>query len=215
LRITILCSDSNHPVNAYLEEWINVIAAFHDVRLVRSPSELSCGDFLFLVSCSELVPSQLLENYRYSLVLHASDLPEGRGWSPHIWDIVRGKQEITLCLLEAADKIDAGRIWLKIRVRVEKTALWCDINRLVFNAEIRLMNEAIENYLEIEPYSQPEDIEPSYYRKRTLEDSLVDPFQCIADQFDLIRVCDPNRYPAWFMLYGQKYKLALEKIEDE
>ena len=31
------------------------------------------------------------------------------------------------------------------------------------------------------------------------------------DQFDLMRTCDPNRYPAFFELYGKKYKIILEK----
>jgi len=33
-------------------------------------------------------------------------------------------------------------------------------------------------------------------------------------QFNKIRICDPNRYPAFFVLHGKKYKLMLEKIDD-
>ena len=215
MNITIFCSDSSHPVNTYLQDWINKIKGIHLVRLVHSRQELTEGDFLFLVSCSELVPLEYRENYLHTLVLHASDLPVGRGWSPHVWDIVQGKGEITLSLLEAADKVDTGRIWLKCKILVEKTALWTDINRLLFEAEIKLMNKVVENYKKIKPYPQDEGIEPTYYRRRTPRDSLVDPFLSIAEQFDLIRVCDPDRFPAWFMLHGQKYKLVVEKVDNE
>jgi len=36
----------------------------------------------------------------------------------------------------------------------------------------------------------------------------------IASQFDLIRVCDPNRYPAYFFYRGKKYTMILEKSSD-
>ena len=64
------------------------------------------------------------------------------------------------------------------------------------------------------PAPQDASIEPSYYPRRTPADSQIDPSQSIASQFDRIRVCDPNRFPAFFELHGKKYKLILEKIDD-
>ena len=40
------------------------------------------GDILFLISCSERIGDAYRQKYRHVLVLHASDLPKGRGWSP-------------------------------------------------------------------------------------------------------------------------------------
>lgn len=215
MNITVLCSDLKHPVNAYLDEWVNNWSVRHNIHLVRSRTELTGGDFLFLVSCTELIESEHLRNYHHSLVLHASDLPEGRGWSPHIWSIVNGDEAITLSLLEVEDKVDSGRIWLKLRIPVEKNALWNEVNNLLFAAEIKLMTEAIERYESIEPYSQDPDIKPTYYPKRTPKDSEINPYLSIFDQFDLIRICDPTRYPAWFELHGQKYKVIMEKMDHE
>lgn len=187
----------------------------HSIELVRSRAELTDGDFLFLVSCSEIINAEHRENYRHTLVLHASDLPRGRGWSPHVWEIVNGGDNITLSLLEAEDKVDTGRVWLKREIPVGKTALWHEVNHLLFEAEISLMREAVERHEHIEPYAQSAEVEPTYYRKRTPQDSRIDPFESIADQFNLIRMCDPDRYPAWFELHGQKYKLILEKVDND
>jgi methionyl-tRNA formyltransferase len=215
MNITVLCSDVAHPVNAYLNSWAQEVIDSHNVNIVRTCAELTSGDFLFLISCSEVIKAEHKANYRHTLVLHASDLPKGRGWSPHIWDILQGREAITLSLLEAEDKVDSGRIWLKINIPVKKTAVWREINHLLFEAEIKLMSAALINYDEIKPYQQNLDIEPIYYRKRTPEDSRVEPDLSIADQFNLIRICDPDRYPAWFEMYGQKYKLVLEKMNNE
>lgn len=215
MKITVLCSDVEHPINEYLNAWAQEINESHDISIVRTCDELTGGDFLFLISCSELIKAKHRENYRYSLVLHASDLPEGRGWSPHIWGIIKGREVITLSLLEAEDKVDSGRIWLKREIPVEKTAIWSDVNHLLFQAEIKLMNEVLVKHQQIKPYQQNPYIEPTYHRKRTLEDSKVEPSLSIAEQFNLIRMCDPDRYPAWFEMHGHKYKLILEKVENE
>lgn len=215
MNITVLTSDPRHPFNEYLKEWVNEVRDQHNITVAHSRSELTSGDFLFLVSCSDIIKPEDKKNYRHTLVLHASDLPKGRGWSPHIWDLVKGADRIVLCLLEAEEKVDTGRIWLKQAIPIKNTALWDEINNLLFNFEIRLMNEVMSKNEKIEPFQQDPEVEATYNRKRTPEDSEVNPELSIADQFDLIRICDPNRYPAWFEMRGQKYKLVVEKIEDE
>lgn len=214
MRISLLCSDEQHPVNQYLRRWIAAQQGVHQVELVRKKSELSGGDILFLISCSEIVGAADRAAYRATLVLHASDLPHGRGWSPHIWQLIEGADEITLSLLEAEDKVDSGRIWKKLKFPVPKHALWDEINAHIFDAEIELINFALSEFEQICPTAQDLTIEPSYYPRRTPADSKVDPSQSIASQFDRIRVCDPNRFPAFFELHGKKYKLILEKIDD-
>jgi len=52
---------------------------------------------------------------------------------------------------------------------------------------------------------------PSYYRRRTPDDSRLDPSRSIAEQFDLLRVADPQRFPAFFDLRGHRYVVRIEK----
>jgi methionyl-tRNA formyltransferase len=214
MRISLLCSDKQHPVNDYLLSWVEKQQRDHQIELVRYKKELSGGDLLFLISCTELINSQERAMYNATLVLHASDLPYGRGWSPHIWQIIEGKEQITLSLLEAEDKVDSGRIWKKVKLFIPSYALWEEINDLLFNAEIELIDYAVQHYVDIVPIAQDDSVEASYYPRRTPEDSLIDPNSSIRSQFNLLRICDPHRFPAYFYLKGKKYKLILEKIDD-
>ena len=215
MKISLLCSDASHPVNAYLERWIAMNEARHDVTLARRRSDLPGGDILFLISCSEIVRDKDRSAYRATLVLHASDLPRGRGWSPHIWDIVNGAETIILSLLEAEDKVDSGRIWKKQTIPVPKHALWDEINALLFEAETDLIDFAVDRLEDVAPTDQATDVVPTYFRRRMPEDSMLDSNLTLAAQFDQIRVCDPNRFPAFFDLHGHRYKLTLEKMCDE
>lgn len=214
MKISILCTDENHPINAHLQGWIGRNCDNHTISLARKKNELSGGDILFLVSCSEIVGAVDRAAYKASLVLHASDLPVGRGWSPHIWQIVGGAEEVTLSLLEAEDKVDSGRIWWKTTFPVPKHALWDEINERLFNAEIDLIDLAVDRFNTITPKPQDAQTTPTYHPKRTPVASKLDPRVSIANQFDLIRVCDPIRFPAFFELHGCKYKLTVEKIND-
>jgi methionyl-tRNA formyltransferase len=211
MKITFLCSEPTHPVNAYLNSWMATHHEVHEIDLIQEKAQLTGGAILFLISCSEIVTSSDRTKYASCLVLHASDLPKGRGWNPHIWELLQGADFITLSLIEAEDKVDSGRIWKKTRVPVPKHALWDEINHLLFNAEIELIDYAVGAFAQVTPTAQTNTAEATYYPRRTPKDSEIDVHKTIAEQFDMIRVCDPNRYPAYFEYMGQRYILKLEK----
>lgn len=214
MNITVLCSDEKHPVNEYLYKWREENKNSHQINIVRTKSELQGGNILFLISCSEIITHHDRGFFHHVLVIHASDLPLGRGWSPHIWQILEGKEEITLSLLEAEDKVDSGRIWAKKVIRIPAHALWKEINEQLFSAELALMDIAVQDYQVIIPTEQDSSIEPTYYARRAPSDSQLNPDLSLAELFNQIRVCDSERFPAFFELHGKKYKLILEKYDD-
>lgn len=185
----------------------------HEITIAHNKSDLVSGDFLFLISCSQIIEKEILNKFRYSLVLHASDLPQGRGWSPYIWSILNGESNITVSLLEVAEKVDTGRIWLKKQFALEGHELAAEINSALFKTEMDLMSEAIENHAKIQPYEQAG--EPTYWAKRLPADSRIDPNKTISEQIDLLRVADNNRYPCFFDLKGHRYLIKIEKANDE
>ena len=212
MKIEIINTNPNHPINPYLKRLKTRIEPNHSVSIVRSPEQVTSGELLFLVSCSEIVDRNILGKFKHTLVLHASDLPKGRGWSPHIWELLHGADKITVSLLDAAAAVDSGDIYRKMTIDIPKTALWKEINDLLFTAEIQLIELAIQNFGNLQKYPQNSDIEATHYRKRDPKDSEINPNKSISEQFDLIRVCDPNRFPAVFYLRGETYKIILEKL---
>lgn len=210
MRISVLCSDVNHPVYPRLRTWCDARRGTHDVELVHRVADLAGGDLLFLVSCAEIVRRPVRERYRATLVIHASDLPQGRGWSPLVWQVSEGKNEIVVTLLEAEDAVDSGAIWHQVVLSLAGHELVDEIHDALFAAELTLMDFAVENLEQIEPRAQ-DGRSPTYYRRRTPEDSRVDPERSIAEQFDLLRIADPLRYPAFFDYRGQRYEIHLKK----
>ena len=210
MKISVLCSSLSHPVYPHLENWVKEARSQHEVELVREKAELSGGDILFLISCHEIISLRDRQRYGVSLVIHASDLPEGRGWSPHIWQILEGKNDIVVSLIEAQDQVDTGAIWAQRHLLLEGHELSDEINDRLFAIELDLMNQALKMIGQRSPVPQSGRA-PSYYRRRAPEDSRLDPGRPIADQFDLLRVADPLRFPAFFDLRGHRYLVRIEK----
>jgi methionyl-tRNA formyltransferase len=215
MNITVLCSDAGHPVVPRLESWIQSQAKLGNAaRLVFDKGDLTGGDILFLVSCSQLIDADLRSKFRATLVLHASALPQGRGWSPHVWAIVGGSNFVTVSLLEAADKVDQGAIWLQEAFTLEGHELLPEINARLFECELSLMSRAVNGFGSITPVAQAAE-SGTYLRKRTPLDSKLDPHKSIAEQFNLLRVVDSERYPAFFELNGHRYLLKIEKVSHD
>jgi len=215
MKISILCTNQLHPVVKRLNEWVRSMSAKnHSISLVFDKAKLEGGDILFLVSCAQMIDLSYREKYNSALVLHASDLPNRRGWSPHIWSILDGENEITVSLLEASEPVDTGRIWLKTSFLLEGHELLDEINEKLFDAEIFLMTNAVERANTIKPTPQF-GFAGDYMKKRTPKDSEIDPEKSIVEQFDLLRTVDFDCYPAFFYHRGYKYKIKIEKVVNE
>ena len=189
--VDILCTDEKHPVMPHLRAFAERHASQHRVGICHDRSELGSGDFLFLISCSQIIREEHRKGYRFVLVIHSSDLPEGRGWSPPAWSILRGDDHLTVSLLEAREPVDSGRIYEKRRVDVHDWQLFDEIHERLYSCWIELMDWALENCQHHEPEEQ--EGEPSHWPKRTPEDSRIDPEKTLASQFDSLRISDPDR----------------------
>jgi methionyl-tRNA formyltransferase len=209
LNVSILCTDSQHPVNAWLERWAERHRAEAHIEIHRDFKDVRGGDFLFLVSCHQIIRKLTRDLFRHTLVLHASALPQGRGMSPHIWQVLEGRDRIMLTLLNAEDALDSGDIWHQTEIRLQGTELYDEINAALFDAEVELMDWALRNCDRAQPRRQSG--ESSFYRRRTPQDSRIDPARSLVESFNQLRVADPQRYPAHFEHLGRKYLIRIER----
>lgn len=209
MNITILLSDNNHPIKSYLESWIRTNSD-HDIKLLHTIDDISTGDVLFLISCSFIITKEIRNRFNNTFVIHASDLPKGRGWSPHIWAILEGKNRITVSLIEARDEVDTGDIWGQKQIMYEGHELIDEINDKLFMAELDLMTLVLQNLKSLSPVKQV-GIPGKYLRKRTPQDSEIDINKSIEEQFNKLRVVDSERFPAFFIRNGIKYVLKIYK----
>lgn len=206
--VQILVDNPNSWIIPYATDLTNRICELgHTSELTHNPENLSKGDVLCLLSCEKIFKKLHLN--KYNLVVHESDLPKGKGWSPLTWQVLEGKSEIPITLFEATDKVDAGKIYLQEKLILHGHELIDEIRHKQGEITIKLILHFIKNFDTIRGKEQLG--KSSYYLKRTIKDCQLDIQQSINDQFNLLRIVDNSRYPAFFIRNGIKYILKIEK----
>lgn len=129
--------------------------------------------------------------------------------SPLTWQILDGKNTIPITLFEAAEKVDSGKIYLQDYIKFEGHELVNDLRRAQGNKTIKLAKKFVDNFGKTKGKKQVG--KSSFYPRRTLKDSQLDINKSIKSQFNLLRVVDNKRYPAYFNYQGFDYILKVYK----
>ena len=185
----------------------------HVVSWTHDSNHLDLGEICFYISYGRIVNKKTLGNFKNNLVVHASDLPKGRGWSPLTWQILEGKNKVFVTLFEAQEEVDSGKVYKKIEVEFTGLELLEELHNSITIATIDLVNYFIKHYPMIVSTGIVQEGAPTYYPKRQPSDSRLDIGHNLAEQFNLLRTVDSDYYPAWFEYKGKKFVLKIEKGE--
>lgn len=208
MKIQLLCDNPRSWIIPYLNALGNELSVSgYEVILLDSTDKVAPGEVLFLLSCEQIFKNLHLN--KHNLVIHGSALPHGKGWSPLTWQVLEGKSSIPMTLFEAVKNVDAGPIYGQVFMELDGTELVDELRDKQFAAMRRLIFDFLAKYPDVQGAQQVG--EGSFYPRRTLADSCLDPEKAIADQFDLLRVCDNDRYPGYFEYRGTKYIIKIFK----
>ena len=208
MRLQILCDNSSSWIIPYLRAYVEIKTEQGlDCRFCQTHNDVSEGDVLVLLSCEKLFKGLHLN--KYNLVVHESLLPEGKGWSPLTWQILEGKSEIPVTLFEAEERVDSGLIYGVEYIRLEGHELINEIRSLQAASTFSLLDKFIADYPNNLGVKQTGN--STFYPRRTAQDSELKINSTLKEQFNLLRVCDNERYPAFFIVEGIKYYLKIEK----
>ncbi|MBI1245706.1 MAG: methionyl-tRNA formyltransferase [Alphaproteobacteria bacterium] len=211
-RCVSILVDNPSWVLPYAERLRDVLVqAGDDALLVMRQEDVRSGGIAFFLGCLRLTrPEIIARNFR-NLVIHAGDLPRDKGFSPWTWSILRGQNRVPVCLLEAAQAVDSGDIVYKEWIEFDGHELVDEIRDRIGNAHVDLCARFMSEPSPLP--GVPQSGEPTLLRRRGPEDSRIDPTLPLAEQFDLLRVVDNERYPAFFEHRGHRYMLTIRKSE--
>jgi len=211
LRITLV-TDPNSWLRPHLVELSELLIQMgHNVSIVYSAEDIYCGDIAFFLSFQEIVSSKFLRLNNNNIVVHQSGLPKGKGMSPLAWQILEGKNEIPITLFEAVEELDAGQIYLQRDMKFKGTELLAELQEMQKKSMFGMCVEFVSKYPSILGYARDQEGESTYYSRRIPKDSELDVKKTIEEQFELLRIVDNKKYPAFFTHRGETYVLEIEK----
>jgi UDP-2,4-diacetamido-2,4,6-trideoxy-beta-L-altropyranose hydrolase len=209
LSITV-CSDATSWINASVPGLIlGWLADGHSVAWSHDAANLPGGNLCFYLSYGRIVDAKTRALYGNNLVAHASDLPNGRGWSPASWLILEGAERIPVTLLEAVDAVDSGPIYLQEWILLNGTELIDEWRDLISDSTANLVRRFVAKYPAILECAREQAGESSIYRRRRAKDSELDSKRAIVELFNHLRIVDNSHYPAFFRYKGKEYLLKI------
>ena len=183
---------------------------FHDAEKI--PNKY---DVIFVLSFFRLIPSHLIKKHPLFLAVHESALPQGKGWAPLFWQILEGKKRIPFCLFQVNGKLDSGDFLLKEYVTFQGGELEEEIREIQATKTIQMCFKFLKLKNKLNPRKQSG--KSTFYRRRSPKDSQLSLGKSLREQFDLLRICNNEKYPAHFFSRGHKYilKIQKEKVTNE
>ena len=205
-KFSILLDKSNdwlskHLINLNLEENnININIIYNTKNLIKS-------DVLFILGHTKILDQNILNKNKLNLVVHESNLPNGRGFSPIQWQLLDGKKKITVCLIEAKKKFDSGDIILRSKIIFNGTELYEEIRLKQAKVTIELIKKFAVNYPNFKRIKQKG--KATYFSRRLLKDSELNIKKTILENFNLLRIGNNEAWPSYFIYKNKKYILKI------
>ena len=193
-------------INA-VKKFTKKVSIIYDFKKISKNTNLC-----IILSYYKIIPEKYLKLANHNLVVHESDLPKGKGFSPLYWQILNGKSKIIFTLFEATKLMDAGQFYFKKKFHFKKTLLFEEIKELQVKYALELISKFIKKYkykkfikLHIQKGKS------SFYKKRNKDSSKLNPKRSIEFQMNLIRICDNNNFPSFFYYKGKKFNIKISR----
>jgi len=209
-RVTFLIEKNNDWFSSYLKTfWKRNKKYFFKVS--SNIKNVSNQDIVFILNNTKIISKKNLLKNKLNLVLHSSDLPKDKGGAPLHWQVLRGKNKLSLCLFEAKEKLDSGNIYTKERLVFNGSELYDEMREKQAQKMILIINKFLTKYPNVKSYKQKG--KSTFNRLRNTRDSELKIFKTIKDQFNLMRITDNSKYPLFFKYKKNKYILKIFKAD--
>ncbi len=168
-------------------------------------------DLILISSFNQILPKAIITIPRIGIVnLHPSLLPKYRGATPTVWALLNGEKETGMTAYFIEDeKIDCGRIITQEKIKIKPSDNDGTLRRRLAKLSEKVLIDTLSLVLKQpkEIFPLQDESEATYYRKRTLEDSEINPDNSFTDNLNKIKAMSP--YPGAHLMYnGKRYVVS-------
>lgn len=176
-------------------------------------------DLLISVGYPYIITEKTLKIPKYAINVHPTLLPKYAGALTGAYVLINGESETGVTVHHISKDVDAGDIIIRKKVKLDMFDTVKSIMSKTSKIEPNILYEAVQmlkngNAPRI-PQNRSNVIE---YKNRTPEDSEIDWNKPLKSQYNKIRACDPEKYPAFFYINEEKVYIKLwrkKKIKDD
>ncbi len=189
----------NHNINVYQPAKIKDI--YEEIKSLDL-------DILLTMAYGQLIPDSVLELPRIkALNLHGSLLPKYRGASPIQAALFNGDEETGVTLMEMVHEMDAGNMFYKKVVKIDKKDNFDTLKLKISQAAFDAFNEGIDPIINDNYQGEIQDINLATFTKKISEADEIISFEDKAENIvNKIRAL-ASEPGAYFVFKGEKIKV--------
>ncbi len=211
---TVLLDPSNNWLHCLVEEDLPEFESLgYKSRVIWSTDQIQEGDILFVLGFTRLIPEVSLRKNKFNFVIHESNLPDGRGFSPVAWQVLSGRSIIPVVAFSPTSDFDRGEIFCRDEIILEGHELYEEIRQKQYSATKRLLSRLLADYPHYKP--RPQAPGGSTYPRRKPSDQELNLNDSIESQFNVLRTANNALCPAYFIRGGIKYIIKIEKFDEK
>jgi|TARA_B110000037_G_scaffold188986_1_gene220843 methionyl-tRNA formyltransferase len=200
--------------NTWIEKYIlrnkfYEISKKYDLKIKYKININEKAEMLFLLGYTSKFKTSKYKKIKNFFLVHESNLPIGRGWSPVKYQLLANKSKIKCCLISCEDPIDSGDIYETGTLNIDKTDLYDDIKIKQYKVTINLITRLIKKYPNIK--SKKQKGKATWYKKLSSDDDKLNFNESISSQFNKIRSTDYHNYQNYFFINNKKFYLRISK----
>ena len=139
IKVAYLLDNTNDWIKKYIKksQLLNKSKKFYS-KMFTNYKNIKNYDIVFVLGYTRILSPIFLKKNKLNLVVHASNLPRGKGFSPIQWQILKNKKRISFCLFKAEKKLDSGEIYEKHSLLFKGTELYDRIRYMQAKATIQI-----------------------------------------------------------------------------
>ena len=208
-RVAILLDSQNSWIKDYLSAF-QLSRKMFDISIHESIDEVCGFDIVFILGYTKKISSRYLKENKLNLIIHESALPQDRGFSPIQWQVLRGKHEIVVSLIEAVEELDRGDIFEQTLMKLNGSELFPELRKKQAQVTLQLMEKFLASFPKIN--SKKQSLGGTYNSKLSEADHELDVNKTINENFNILRIGDNEKWPSYFLRNGKKYIVKIYEV---
>lgn len=211
-KIAFLLDKNNNWFFKYLKK-AKLNKKKYNFKFFTDYNKIQKQNIVMILSYTKVLPIEFLNKNQLNIVIHSSKLPKDKGFAPLSYQILRGKNKIYNTMFKVSEKVDGGPIIMRNSFNVNRTDLYPELREKQAISIIKLIRILLDLYPKLKYRNQKG--RGSFNKKRTNLSSKLNIYKSIKSQFNLLRICDNEKFPAFFYINNQKYILKIFRDNHE
>ena len=211
-KITFLLDENNNWIEGYIKKIFSIKNSKFYFKFVKDYKKIKNQNVVFIINYTKILPKSFLIQNDLNLVVHASNLPKGKGFAPIQWEILNNKNKFNICLIKAEEKVDSGGVIEENFFYLKGHELNTEIRKIQADQTIKIIKKFLKKYPKFKLTQQKGA--STYFRRRQKKDSKLNVNKSLKSSFNLLRIVDNDKYPAFFEYKKKKYIIKIFKYDN-